>query len=163
MEQRRAGERIGAWGVYPADPSAPHGFSPQETGSQKRPPKRVVPGPTPGWPQSPSLGLHPPSLTRGGWGRGLPGTRRSWRAGGRGGNLFWDGLAGITFPCVPALGAAGRAPERVVVRAEAAPGGSYLEEGADVRARVGARVTTPRPGRGVSVGAKLYVRSGAPQ
>lgn len=82
--------------------------------------------------------------------------------GGRGGSWFWEDQAGMTIPCVPALGAAGRAPGCSAAAAEAAPGGSYLGHGADVTAGVGAPAATPCLGRGVRVGATPCTRSGDP-
>lgn len=67
-------------GVSPADPSAPHGPSPQNTKPQQPPRKRVGPrtrpriAPTP----VPSPRLHPLPRAAGG---GLPGTRGPGRAG----------------------------------------------------------------------------------
>lgn len=98
-------------GMSPPDPSASHGLplfpghwvpeAPTQTCCSKH---------IPGWPQLAFAGLHPPLATDRGPGRG-GGFLEPACSGGRGGSCCWEGRAiGMTFPCVPPLGAAAGQP-----------------------------------------------------
>lgn len=101
------GRRPEVVGVSPPDLSASHGLPLPGNWLPEAPTQTCCPKHSPGCPSSHSKGCTLPSRPTGTrWGRRFPGTRGFWRAGrklvlGRPGR-------GMTFPCVPPLGAARR-------------------------------------------------------
>lgn len=134
----------------------------QEAGSQKRPPKRVVPNTPQDGPSSHSRGCTLLSGRQGtGWGVG----EASWNPRVlAGGSEAGSGKAGPRddLPLRPSL-RCGRPGSRTCGRgAGSSSRRKFWAPGADIRAGVGAGVACPRPGRGVRVGAKRWAGSVLP-